>query len=54
MELLGHTHIDVTTTVHPRVRLRLPLVKNRPRDIQHRPEVLDGFITETGLVLEPS
>ncbi|MFG2514353.1 transposase [Streptomyces sp. NPDC048584] len=30
-----------------------PLVKNRLRGIQRRPEVLDGFIAETGLALEP-
>ncbi|MEU3518295.1 transposase [Streptomyces sp. NPDC006654] len=30
-----------------------PLVKNRLHDIQRRPEVLDGFIAETGLRLEP-
>ncbi|MBG0855096.1 transposase [Streptomyces spinoverrucosus] len=30
-----------------------PLVKNRLRSIQRRPEVLDGFIAETGLALEP-
>lgn len=30
-----------------------PLVKNRLRDIQRRPETLDGFIAETGLGLEP-
>ncbi len=30
-----------------------PLVKNRLRGIQRRPEVLDGFIAETGLELEP-
>ncbi|MEU1278576.1 transposase [Streptomyces sp. NPDC005805] len=29
-----------------------PLVKNRLRGIQHRPETLDGFIAETGLGLE--
>nr|WP_237501078.1 transposase [Streptomyces sp. SID8381] len=31
-----------------------PLVKNRLRGIQRRPDVLDGFIAETGLRLEPS
>ncbi|MEU6371175.1 hypothetical protein ABZ876_37200 [Streptomyces sp. NPDC046931] len=30
-----------------------PLVKNRLRGIQRRPEVLDGFIAQTGLALEP-
>ncbi|MER6536474.1 transposase [Streptomyces sp900105755] len=30
-----------------------PLVKNRLRGIQRRPEILDGFIAETGLGLEP-
>ncbi|AOR36956.1 DDE endonuclease [Streptomyces fodineus] len=30
-----------------------PLVKNRLRGIQRRPEVLNGFIAETGLTLEP-
>ncbi|WP_455770332.1 IS630 family transposase [Streptomyces erythrochromogenes] len=30
-----------------------PLVKNRLRSIQRRPEVLDGFIAETGLLLKP-
>jgi hypothetical protein len=30
-----------------------PLVKNRLREIQRRPEILDGFIAETGLGLEP-
>ncbi|MFG3384018.1 transposase [Streptomyces sp. NPDC047999] len=30
-----------------------PLVKNRLRGIQRRPDVLDGFIAETGLTLEP-
>ncbi|MET7701560.1 transposase [Streptomyces sp. NPDC005485] len=30
-----------------------PLVKNRLRAIQRRPELLDGFITGTGLTLEP-
>ncbi|WP_369227989.1 IS630 family transposase [Streptomyces sp. R39] len=30
-----------------------PLVKNRLRSIQRRPEVLNGFIAETGLALEP-
>ncbi|MEV6950960.1 transposase [Streptomyces sp. NPDC051183] len=30
-----------------------PLVKNRLRGIQRRPEILDGFIAATGLGLEP-
>ncbi|MFB7170153.1 IS630 family transposase [Streptomyces sp. NPDC056254] len=30
-----------------------PLVKNRLRDIQRRPKVLDGFIAETGLGVQP-
>ncbi|MFE2064032.1 transposase [Streptomyces sp. NPDC059467] len=30
-----------------------PLVKNRLRGIQRRPDLLDGFITGTGLALEP-
>jgi putative transposase len=30
-----------------------PLVKNRLRSIQRRPEILDGFIAGTGLRLEP-
>ncbi|MDX2678472.1 hypothetical protein PV333_19250 [Streptomyces sp. NY05-11A] len=30
-----------------------PLVKSRLRGIQHRPEVLDSFIAETGLGLKP-
>ncbi|MET9839537.1 transposase [Streptomyces virginiae] len=30
-----------------------PIVKNRLRGIQRRPEILDGFIAETGLGLEP-
>ncbi|MFD5110071.1 transposase [Streptomyces cinereoruber] len=30
-----------------------PLVKNRLRGIQRRPEILNGFIAETGLGLEP-
>ncbi|MFF9410287.1 hypothetical protein ACF1B0_32885 [Streptomyces anandii] len=30
-----------------------PLVKNRLRYIQRRPELLDGFITGTGLALGP-
>ncbi len=30
-----------------------PLVKNRLRDIQRRPEVLNGFIAGNGLALEP-
>ncbi|WP_234337073.1 transposase [Streptomyces xylophagus] len=29
-----------------------PLVKNRLRSIQRRPEILDGFIAGTGLTLE--
>ncbi|WP_226962791.1 IS630 family transposase [Streptomyces sp. C8S0] len=31
-----------------------PLVKNRLRAIQRRPQILNGFIAETGLGLEPS
>ncbi|MFE0645965.1 hypothetical protein ACFW2Y_30815 [Streptomyces sp. NPDC058877] len=30
-----------------------PLVKNRLRGAQRRSEVLDGFMAETGLGLEP-
>ncbi|WP_435973573.1 hypothetical protein [Streptomyces sp. Qhu_M48] len=30
-----------------------PLVMNRLHGIQRRPEILDGFIAETGLALEP-
>ncbi|MGW7259927.1 transposase [Streptomyces sp. NPDC054834] len=30
-----------------------PLVKNRLRGIQRRPEILDGFIASTGLELKP-
>ncbi|MEU3045795.1 transposase [Streptomyces sp. NPDC006984] len=30
-----------------------PLVKSRLRAIQRRPEILNGFIAETGLGLEP-
>jgi hypothetical protein len=30
-----------------------PLVKTRLRGIPRRPEILDGFIAETGLSLEP-
>ncbi|OII61666.1 transposase [Streptomyces sp. CC53] len=30
-----------------------PLVKNRLRAIQHRPQILNGFIAETGFGLEP-
>jgi putative transposase len=30
-----------------------PLVKNRLRHLQHRPEVLDGLIAETGLRIHP-
>ncbi|MCP3820576.1 transposase [Streptomyces sp. A3M-1-3] len=31
----------------------IPLVKNRLRHLQNHPDVLNGFVTETGLALEP-
>jgi putative transposase len=29
------------------------IVKNRLKRIQYRPELIDGFLAQTGLILEP-
>ncbi len=49
----AHLEKSLANLAPPTINDLTPLVKNRLRGIQRRPEILDGFMAETGFGLEP-